>query len=230
VDVEALPLHGQGGLFEILCAVPDPRKRRGVRHKIPSILATALCAVLAGARNLTAMAEWAAEQSPETLRRLGSTRGKPPSERTYRRTFDAIDVEEIDRRTGTWMAEQQRGLAATALALDGKTVRGSGDGETAARHLLSAIVHDSGVVVAQRAVGAKTNEITQVEALLEGLNIQGAVITADALLTQRKIADYLVEKKNADYVFTVKDNQLTLRQDIATLGLDASPPAARNGR
>lgn len=230
VDVEALPLQGQGGLFEILCAVPDPRKRRGVRHKIQGILATALGAVLAGAKNITAMAEWAAEQSPETLRRLGSTRGKPPSERTYRRTFGSVDVEEIDRRTGKWMAEQQRGLAATALALDGKTVRGSGDGDTAARHLLSAIVHDRGVVVAQRAVGAKTNEITQVEPLLESLNIQGAVITADALLTQKKIADYLVEKKKADYVFTVKDNQLTLRQDIATLGLDAFPPAARNAR
>lgn len=229
VDVAALPLQGHGGLFDLLCEVPDPRKARGVRHKIQGILATALCAVLAGARSITAMAEWAAEQSPQTLRRLGSKYGRPPSERTYRRTFAVIDVKELDRRTGGWMAEQQQSLAATALAMDGKTVRGSGDGDNGALHLLSAIVHGSGVVVAQVSVGAKTNEITRVEPLLEERNLQGAVVTADALLTQKRIADYLVEEKKANYVFTVKDNQPTLKRDIAILGLEAFPPATRNG-
>jgi hypothetical protein len=193
-------------------------------------MATALCAVLAGARSITAIAEWAAEQSPQTLRRMGSKYGRPPSERTYRRTFAIVDVEEIDRRTGRWMAEQQRSLAAAAVALDGKTVRGSRDGDKGAVHLLSAIVHGSGTVVAQIAVDSKTNEITRVEPLLEDLNIEGAVVTADALLTQKKIAEHLVQEKKAHYVFTAKDNQPTLRQDIATLGLDAFPPSARDGR
>ena len=228
IDVEKLPLYGQGGLFEILCGIPDPRKRRGVRHTVQSILATAICAVLAGARSFTAMEEWAAEQSKETLQRLGSKRGKSPSERTYRRIFDSIDVEELDRRTGSWVAEQQQLQAGAGLALDGKTVRGSRDGDKGALHLLSAIVHGSGAVVAQVAVESKTNEITQVERLLDGLDIQSAVVTADALLTQKKIARYLVEKKDADYVLTAKDNQPTLRQDIATLGLDAFPPSAHD--
>jgi hypothetical protein len=230
IDVEKLPLHGQGGLFEILGGIPDPRKRRGIRHPIPSILATAICAVLAGARSFTAMGEWAAEQSKETLQRLGSKRGKPPSERTYRRIFDSLDVEELDRRTGSWVAEQQRLQAGAGLALDGKTVRGSADGDKGALHLLSAIVHGSGTVVAQIAVESKTNEITRVEPLLDGLDIQGAVVTADALLTQKKIARYLVEEKKADYVLTAKDNQPTLRQDIATLGLEAFPPSAHDRR
>jgi hypothetical protein len=78
IDVEKLPLDGQGGLFEILAGVPDPRKRRGLRHKMQSVLATAICAVLAGARSFIAMGEWAAEQSKQTLQRLGSKRGKPP--------------------------------------------------------------------------------------------------------------------------------------------------------
>jgi hypothetical protein len=228
VDVEKLPLEGQGGLFEVLCEIPDPRQRRGVRYRIQSIMATALCAVLAGARSITAIAEWAAEQSPQTLRRMGSKYGRPPSERTYRRTFAIVDVEEIDRRSGRWMAEQQRSLA--AVAMDGKTVRGSGDGDKGAVHLLSAIVHGSGTVVAQIAVDSKTNEITRVEPLLEDLNIEGAVVTADALLTQKKIAEHLVQEKKAHYVFTAKDNQPTLRQDIATLGLGAFPPSARDGR
>lgn len=215
IDVEKLPLHGQGGLFDILSGVSDPRKRRGVRHKIQSLLATAICAVLAGARSFTAMAEWAAEQSRETLERLGSRRGKAPSERTYRRLFDSIDVQDLDRRTGNWIAEQHRLQPGAGLAMDGKTVRGSSDGEKPALHLLSAIVHGSGAVVAQVAVESKTNEITKVEPLLEGMNIEGVVVTADALLTQREIARHLVDDKHADYVFTVKDNQPTLRKDIA---------------
>lgn len=227
IDVEKLPLAGQGGLFEILRAVPDSRKRRGVRHKIESLLATAICAVLAGARSFTAMAEWASEQSKETLLRLGSKRGKAPSERTYRRLFDRIDVEDLDRRTGGWIAEQQRLQAGAGLALDGKTARGSSDGDQPARHLLSAIVHGSGTVVAQVAVESKTNEITQVAPLLEGLSIEGVVVTADALLTQREIARHVVEDKHADYVFTVKDNQPTLRQDIADLFVAQEQEAKR---
>jgi len=217
IDVEKLPLDGQGGLFDILRAVPDSRKRRGVRHQLQSLLATAICAVLAGARSFTAMAEWAAEQSRETLVRLGSKQGKAPSERSYRRLFDRLDVADLDRRTGSWIAEQQRLQAGAGLAMDGKTVRGSGDGEKAALHLLSAIVHGSGAVVSQVAVESKTNEITRVEPLLDGLSIQGVVVTGDALLTQRGIARHLVEDKHADYVFTAKDNQPTLRKDISDL-------------
>lgn len=215
IDIEKLPLDGQGGLFEILAGVSDYRKRRGIRHKVQSLLATAICAVLAGARSFIAMGEWAAEQSAETLRRLGSKHGKPPSERTYRRLFARIDVEDLDRRVGRWIAAQQRLQAGAALAIDGKTVRGSAEGEKPALHLLSAIVHGSTAVVAQVPVEPKTNEITKVEPLLEGLDIEGVVVTTDALLTQREIARHLVEDKRADSVFTVKENQPTLLKDIA---------------
>jgi hypothetical protein len=228
INLEKLPLHGQGGLFDLLRGIPDPRNRRGTRHKIESILATAICSVVAGARSFIAMGEWAAEQSRETLLLLGSGRGKPPNERTYRRVFRNLDTNELERRTGNWLAEQVRLQAGAGIALDGKTVRGSRDGDTGARHLLSAITHGTGVVVAQVAVESKTNEITQVEPLLDGLNIKGSVVTADALLTQRKIAEHLVKKKEADYVLTVKDNQPTLRQDIETLGLDAFPPSIQD--
>jgi hypothetical protein len=227
LEMERLPLDGEGGLFEILRTLPDPRKARGVRHRIEGLVSIALCATLAGARTLTAMAEWASEQSGQTLRRFGCQRGKPPSERTLRRILGQIDVEEVDRRTGCWMAAQHQRLA--ALALDGKTLRGSRDGETPARHLLSAVVHGTGAVLAQRSVDAKTNEITQVEPLLEDLELEGVVVTADALLTQRGLATHLVEEKKAHYVFTVKDNQPTLRRDIEALHLEDSPPSAHHG-
>jgi predicted transposase YbfD/YdcC len=226
VDVDRLPLDGEGGLFEVLRGVPDPRKPRGIRHKIHSILATAICGVLGGARSFAAMAQWAAEQSREVLQRLGSKRGQPPSERTYRRTLASIDVEELDRRTGNWVAKQQRLVPGTGLAMDGKTARGSADGDHAALHLLSAIVHGSGTVVAQVAVESKTNEITKVEPLLEHLDLTGVVVTGDALLTQREIARHLVKDKHADYVFTAKDNQPTLRKDIEDL-FDAKEDEAK---
>jgi predicted transposase YbfD/YdcC len=230
VAVEKLPLYGQGGLFDILSTIADPRQRRGVRHKIQSILAIGICATLAGARSLAAMAEWAAEQSRETLIRLGSKYGRAPSERTLRRVLASISVEEVDRRTGAWVAEQRRLLAGTGLALDGKTVRGSSDGEKGALHLLSAVVHGSGAVVAQIRVDSKTNEITQVEPLLKELDIEGAVVTADALLTQREVARQVVEDKHADYVLTVKDNQPTLRKDIADLFASEEQDAKRRQR
>jgi predicted transposase YbfD/YdcC len=93
---------------------------------------------------------------------------------------------------------------------------------------LSAILHQDAVVVAQAAVPATTNEIPTLPALLEPLPLAGAVVTADALHTQVETACFLVEAKHADYVFTVKDNQPTLRDDIATLQLDAFPPAGHD--
>ena len=229
LDVEKLPLDGEGGLFSVLGTITDPRKRRGVRHKVQNVLAIAVCATLAGARSFIAIAEWAAEQSREVMFKLGSTRGKPPSERTVRRVLHAINAEEVDRVTGVWMATQVR-LQGRAISVDGKTLRGSSDGETAAVHLLSAIVHGSGIVVAQVSVGEKTNEIPCIKPLLAPLDISGGVVTADAMHTQRETARYVVEEKDAHYVFTVKDNQPTLRQDIETLHLDAFPPSAHDDR
>jgi hypothetical protein len=226
LDVGKLALEGKDGLFAILGTIPDSRKRRGIRHKIQSVLAIALCAALTGARSFTAIGEWAADQSRETLQKLGCKRCKPPSERTVRRVLHAVDAQEIDRRTGAWVKQQVR--AGDALAMDGKTLRGSGDGDELPTHLLSAVMHGSGAVVSQVDVDRKTNEITRVEPLLADLDIAGKAVTADALLTQREIARYLVEDKKADYVFTVKDNQPTLRQDIESLHLDAFPPSAHD--
>ncbi len=109
--------------------------------------------------------------------------------------------------------------------MDGKTLRGSGDGEESPLHLLSAVVHKEGIVIAQKDVSERTNEITRVKPLLEGLNIEGSVVTGDALLTQREIARYIVEEKRADYLFTVKGNQQELHEDIKALELKKNASA-----
>jgi len=248
LDMEKLPLEGKGGLFPLLATISDRRKRRGIRHPLQSILAMATCAVLAGQRSFAAMAEWARDQSKEVLMKLGSRYGRPPSERTFRRVLKRlVDVEEVDEKLGLWVARQQAVLKGVGVAIDGKTLRGSRDGENKAVHLLSAVVHGSGVVVAQRRVPDKTNEITNVEPLLSEVDLRGAVVTADAMHAQKKTARHLVEDKQADYVVTVKDNQPTMREDIETLFRDnekqarrrqtarglheeAFPPCSRNGR
>jgi len=225
LDVNRLPLEGAGGLLDLLRTLTDPRKPRGVRHSVVSIVAMATCACLAGARSFEAIAQWAAECSREALNRLGCRRPTPPSEPTFRRVLQRLDAAALDAALGRWLAQQTR-LAGQGIALDGKTVRGARDGAQPAPHLLSAVLHRDGLVLAQQAVGEKTNEIPCVHPLLAGVDITGAVVTADALHTQTETARYLVEEKQADYLLPVKDNQLTLKQDIAALQLDAFPPAA----
>jgi hypothetical protein len=105
-------------------------------------------------------------------------------------------------------------------------LRGAHDGPRPAPHLLSALIHQAGIVVAQHPGGDKTNEIPRLQPLLDPLPLHGTVVTADALHTQTETARYLVEDKHTDYVFTVKENQPSLRQDIADLQLEAFPPAA----
>ena len=229
LDVEKLPVQGAGGLIEVLRQIPDPRQRRGIRHASESVLALALCAKLCGARSLEAMAQWAEDLPAETLRRLGCRRGRAPSEPTFRRLLGRIDPAALDRRLGEWTAGRTA-LQGKGLAIDGKTVRGSKDGDRPAVHLVGAVVHGEGLVVAQTRVADKTNEITSVAPLLQGLDIEGVVVTGDAIFTQKAIASYLVEQKKAEYLFAVKDNQPTLKSDIETLGLDAFPPSGEDDR
>lgn len=225
LDVNRLPVEGEGGLLELLRTLPDPRKPRGVRHPLVCIVAIATCACLAGARSFEAMAQWARELSRDALRRLGGKRPTPPSEKCLRLTLQRVDVEALDRQLGAWLARHHL-RPGQAIAVDGKTLRGAHDGDQPAPHLLSAVVHQAGIVLAQQSVGEKTNEIPCVQPLLDPLPLAGSVVTLDALHTQTETARYLVEEKHADYVLPVKDNQPTLKQDIADLHLEAFPPGA----
>ena len=215
--VNALNLPVEG-LIEEIKRVTDPRKARGIRHPLHTVLGIAVCAVIFGARSYRAIADWASGLTEQDLRRFGSTRGEAPSEPTIRRVIQRIDVEEFDREIGIWLQRLQSPTG-KAIAMDGKTLRGSGDGEESPKHLLSAVLHKEGIVIAQKDVGERTNEITRVKPLFKGLDIEGSVVTGDALLTQREIARYIVEEKKADYLFTVKGNQQELLEDIRALEL-----------
>jgi hypothetical protein len=229
INVELLPILGAHGLFERWEQVVDPRKRRGVRHPLQSLLSIAACAVLSGAVSIGAIAEWAMHLTAEQMRRFGSGRPTPPSERTLRRVLGALDAAAFDRIVGQW-AEEHCESVGRALAIDGKTLRGSADGDAKAVHLLAALMHHEAVVTAQMAVPDKTNEIPCAKALLAPLDLRGAVVTADALHTQHETARYLVEDKGADYLFTVKENQPTLYWNLARLPQRAFSPGGNNHR
>jgi predicted transposase YbfD/YdcC len=224
---------GAGGcdsLLAHLASVPDPRKPRGVRYGLCSLLAVAAAAVLAGARSFTAIGEWAADASQQVLATLGvrphrrSGAYVAPDEATVRRALQTVDADAVDDAIAGWLASREGpdegdDGGVEGIALDGKTVRGArhrDSDDERAPHLVSAVSHRDGIVLAQRQVDSKSNEITAVRPLLAGLDLVGKVITADALHTQRAFADWLVTDKKADYLLIVKANQPTLLDTVAT--------------
>lgn len=184
---------GRGSLFEALSRVEDPRKRRGVRHQFTYLLALTTCAVLSGCKSLVAIGEWAKAQSATFLRSLGATRDTAPDESTIRRNLANADPKKLEAVLSVWMAHMAQ--SEQGLAIDGKTERGARDADGLAPHLVSLVTHNLGIVLAQCRVAEKSNEIKAVEPLLKELDIQGAVVTGDAMFAQKEIARYLVEKK-----------------------------------
>lgn len=217
LDLGVLDFSTETGLLGALEAVCDHRKRRGVRHKLASILAIATAATLAGARSVSAISEYAADCPQGVLERLGAKYHPQknlyivPHEDTFRRALSAIDTAVLDEVVGAWLFDQARqgrvGEQTLVLALDGKAMRGALREDGRAVHLFSAMVHGSGIVVGQTEVDEKSNEITALRPLLAPLDLRGALVTADALHAQRDHARFVVGDKGADYLFQVKENQ-----------------------
>lgn len=209
-------------LWEALLSLPDPRQRKGRRHSKTSILAVTICAVMGGACGLTAIGEAAQRLPQRLLKRLGcrfnerSGRYQAPSEPTIRRFLQRVEPVAVEAALSGWLRALEQD-SEPVVALDGKTLRGARRADGTLMHLLSAFSAATGATWAQREVPPSSNEIAEARAVLEPLPLEGAVVTADAMHTQRELAQFLVEQKGADYAFTVKDNQPTLKQDLHTL-------------
>ena len=207
-------------LIECIAMLPDPRQARGKRHPLAAMVALAVAATLCGYRSYTAMAEWGRIYGADLRRALGFTREHPPCAATFFQLFRRLDRGALDACLGRWQAQVLATLPADeapvvqALAIDGKTLRGSRKQGAPLTHLLSAVSHRLGLTLGQVAVDAKTNEITAIHTLLAGLLLEGWVVTMDALLTQQKIAQAIVDA-GGDYIMMVKENQPTLHADIA---------------
>lgn len=205
-------------LIEVLAEIPDFRKDRGKRHPLSAILGLACVAMLCGYRTYCAMAEWGRNYGSTWARALGFTHEKTPCAATLHTIFRSLDRQLLEAQLGAWaegvLAATPNGDASDeGIAIDGKTLRGSRKQGAPGVHLLSALSHRLGLTLAERAVDAKTNEITAIQDLLRSLVLVGRVITVDALLTQRAVARTIVAG-GGDYFMIVKGNQPQLQQDI----------------
>jgi len=206
-------------LRDALAEVGEFRKARGRRYELLSVLLLCCVAVMCGYSSQAAIAEWGTNYGGKWLARLGINRRRGPSQPTLHRIFKGLDCEQLERAVGHWaelvlQALKQQPAALEAVAVDGKTLCGSQQQGARDAHLLSALSHRLGVVMAQVAVADQTNEIGQWDELLASLVLEGRIITADSLLTQREIAQSIVDS-GGDYLLPVKENQACLREDIA---------------
>jgi predicted transposase YbfD/YdcC len=202
-----------------------------VRHRLPVVVSAAICAVVAGYRSYTAIAEWIDDVPAATVIALGIDPDRRPSEAMIRRLLQALDPDLLTAAIGAWLTRRATAgqpITRTAIAVDGKTLRGSRTTDTTARHVLAACDQDTSVVLASTDVDGKTNEITRFQPLLDQLgDLRDTVITVDALHCQRDHVTYLAER-GADWILTVKGNQPTLHRQLAGLPWRAVPQATRD--
>lgn len=208
MDVSRLPIEGHGGLIETLKTIRDPRQKRGMRHSCVSVMAVSTCAMLSGARGYNAIAQWAKELSPSQLDKLRCQ--KPPSVSPIKRVLQRLDPEEFDEKISRWLVQANGVSQSKGISVDGKTARGSYDGEGKPIHLLSALLHHEKIVITQKKIPDKTNEIPEFRKLLSPLDLKGMLVTADSMHCQDDHSTFLVKEKGADYLWTLKENQPSL--------------------
>lgn len=187
-------------LVEALGRVPDFRSRHGRRYSLAAILTLGVAASLCGYNSYGAMAEWGKNYGEELARQLGFRNGKTPSVGTLFTVFSRVDKAALEKALTDWseqvltVLENAGNAGNAALAIDGKTLRGSSSQGALDAHLLSAVSQELGLTVYQRAVSDKENEIPAMKRLLEELVLKGRVLTMDALLTQKDLARQIVQR------------------------------------
>lgn len=187
-------------LVPYLRTVPDPRQASGRRHPLAAILTLACAAMLAGCDSLLAIAEWGRDPhaGAPLAQRLGFTRARTPCVATLHRVFRRLDVAAFERAVAAWVAAASAVLpgagAGEAVAIDGKTLRGSRQPTVPAVQLLGALGHELGLVLAEVPVDPASDEVGALPALLAALVLEGRVVTLDAAFTERPVAARIVAK------------------------------------
>lgn len=212
-------------------ALPDPRINRRKRHLLSDILTIGLCAVLCGADDFVEIELFGRSKKEWFKERLPLPNGIP-SHDTFTRVFAKLDPQAFGDCFVSWMEAVRAAIAQAAseqdatpaqVVIDGKTLRHSfqhGDVQTAV-HMLSAWAHQSGLVLAQRKVDGKSNEITAVPELLRRLDISGCIVSMDAMHCQKETARQIVEQ-GGDYVLGLKGNQENLEEAVRLFFDDAT--------
>jgi hypothetical protein len=201
-------------LWSVLGSVPDLRDASGRRYPLASVLAIGIAAVLAGRDSLAGIFRWGRKLDRDALQLLGIDRPRAPCYAAYHYIFRSLDVAALERALASWV----RGSAVSAelgqVALDGKRLRGSRQADNPGVHLLAAFAEDLKGVIGEFRVAPDSNEIIAALELLQGLSLEGAIVSEDAIFAQRAICRE-IKDRGGDYFFTVKVNQPRLRDDIA---------------
>jgi hypothetical protein len=209
------------GLPDLLEEIPDPRRAEGRRHPLRAVLSLVVLATMAGMRGLQGVVDLGRNLPPDVVASLGFTRSRTLAKGTLSEILRAIDIEAFEAVVGRWLQRQADRRGWTAIAIDGKSLRGTTGEQLPAVHLVAAYAHEARVVLAELRVDAKTNEHKAALELLGLLPLRGAVVTADAMFTH---ADFCreIREDGGDYLLAVKENQPTLLRDIeATFAPDA---------
>lgn len=194
--------------------VVDSRVEGRCDHKLIDVIVIAICGVICGADSWTGIETFgkAKEQWLSTFLEL---RSGIPSHDTFGYIFSRLEGEAFQKGFVRWVEAVFQVTKGQVIAIDGKTVRGSHDKQSGkdAIHLVSAWASANGIVMGQRKVDSKSNEIVAIPELLRLLDVSGCIVTIDAMGCQKKIAQTIRDEK-ADYILQVKDNQAKLKQDI----------------
>lgn len=208
-------VYDQGSVYGRLQGLTDIRKARGKRYNLTSLLMIVLLAKLSGADSPTAIAEWGSHHQGEVEALLRIKPKRMPERSTYRRVLAfKVYEQEIERMVGEYNQSGKRG---DICALDGKALLGMLKREDGtSEYALSVYDVQVGKTIAQIGVGSKENEITKAPEAIKLAKIAGKVVTADALHTQKRLAQTILDEQG-DYVFPVKENQPNLYKNIQGL-------------
>lgn len=216
-----MDVHPLGGMLRQFKAVPDPR-RFNVTYTLPQLLTCTLLAVLCRCDDYEEIAGWVAARHDWLVDILGLPADRTPCRKTFERLYRRLDPAALGRcfiELTEQLAEASQGRL---IAIDGKTLRRSFD--QAHRQLPIHMVHAwdqaNGLMLGQLTVEEKSNEITAVPALLELLDVQGAVVSLDAMHCQKDTAK-AIRAAGADYLLAIKGNQKTLHEDVKLFFDDA---------
>jgi hypothetical protein len=200
-------------LTEVLADIPDPRSGHGRIHPLPAVLSLVVLGLLLGRQSLAGIARLGRQYGPPLAHALGFRRGKTPTKAMLSGLLRRVDATAVETVLSRWV-QSRLATVPEHVSFDGKTLRGSRDGAVPGHHLVAAYAPQVTAVLAQLRVDAKTNEHKAALQLLGLLPLAGKVVVGDAMFCQRDVAEQVVAA-DAHYVFIVKDNQPSLRIDVA---------------
>jgi predicted transposase YbfD/YdcC len=203
-------------LREGLARIPDPRRNRGVRHSLADILTVVVLGSMCNCDSVEEIGDWSNDNSEWLLPFIKCPHGLPSAD-TILRVLAVMCPKAFDEALADWVSKFRQSVQQgqqRQIAIDGKTLRGSGDRADDKRpaHLLSAFVTETGLALMQEVIDAKENEIIAIPELLDRLNLKETTVSIDAMGCQRAIAEQIV-KQGGDYLLAVKENQPTLYAD-----------------